>query len=381
MGDIAPAHGLKDPARVAMRDEKLWRREKAMYAQHCMKLMPCPCKVCKGSKKHMAIDTVENHLMQNGRHHSFRRWRGPGARDESDGEWDDHVRSNGGTLPRLPMDENVGLQRLFQNINAIPPANTEAVYGTQGAVPDEQPSVGNMPHNREDIELEDHVMEVVQQTQNIVENVQAVADSMEEHSQAMADSSAQSPTNLDATATATDGESTPTGTPLDVAEDLNLADVLLSCHPLFVGAFVTKLAATMLIMTICTVHGVNNKFVDELLNLLHKYILPHPNSLPSNMYHAKVLVEKVSHSYESIHACKNGCVLFRGDAHKDLSECPVCDASRFKAHGKSQVPVSVLRHFPLIPRLVRWYKSPRIAQMLNWAHSNKSNDGKMHQYL
>ena len=87
----------------------------------------------------------------------------------------------------------------------------------------------------------------------------------------------------------------------------------------------------MLIMTICTMHGVSNEFEDKLLYLLHKYILPGPKFLPTNMYHAKVLVEKVGHSYESIHACKNGCVLFEGDAHKDLAECQVCHAKRYKA--------------------------------------------------
>jgi hypothetical protein len=86
----------------------------------------------------------------------------------------------------------------------------------------------------------------------------------------------------------------------------------------------------MLIMTIYTMYGVSNKFVDKLLYLLHKYILPGPNSLPTNMYHAKVLVEKVGHSYDNIHTCKNGCVLFEGDAHKHLAECPVCHAKRYK---------------------------------------------------
>lgn len=66
-----PQRELLDPIRVAMRDEKLWRRENAMYAQHHIEHMACPCKLCKGSKKYMAMDTVEKHLMENGRHHSF----------------------------------------------------------------------------------------------------------------------------------------------------------------------------------------------------------------------------------------------------------------------------------------------------------------------
>ena len=70
-----------------------------------------------------------------------------------------------------------------------------------------------------------------------------------------------------------DGAMGPKDTPLDIVHDLNMIDVLLPYHPLFVGASVTKLATIMLLMTICTIHGINNKFMDELLYLLHKYIL------------------------------------------------------------------------------------------------------------
>ena len=326
----------------------------------------------------MTMVTVEKHLMENGRQHSFRRWRGPGVRDDSDDEWDDHVRSGAASLHSRRVDMNVGLERLFENVNGTPPAIVPPAAESRGAGIEAPPNLADMAPNWGDAELDNHVMEVVQETQTIVEDVQAAADSMQEHDIFTANAAACAPGDSPGIPETCEGAAGPEDAPLDAVQDLNLSDVLLSCHPLYAGAPVTKLAATMLIMTICTMHGVSNKFVDELLFLLHKYILPAPNSLPTNMYHAKVLVEKVGHSYESIHACKNGCVLFQGDAHKDLTVCPVCNASRYKACGKSQVPVSVLRHFPLIPRLVRWYKSPRIAKLLRWAHNNKSTDGKMH---
>ena len=43
MGDPTPQRDLMDPIRVAMCDEKLWRQEKAMYAQHHIKHMTCKC--------------------------------------------------------------------------------------------------------------------------------------------------------------------------------------------------------------------------------------------------------------------------------------------------------------------------------------------------
>jgi hypothetical protein len=378
MGDSAQRLEMDDPIRIAMRDEKLWRREKAMYAEHRINHMACPCKLCKGSRRHMSMYTVEQHLMENGRHQSFRRWRGPGERDVSDDEWDDHVRTGAATFPPLPVDANMGLQRLFENVNAIPPANVPHANADDAGGRARQQDLPEMATNFGDVEWEDHVMEVVQQTQTILDEVQAVPDSMAERESLVAETAPSEPGDPPGTPEPDDGAGGPEDTPIDVVQDLNLTDILLSCHPLYAGASVTKLAATMLIMNICTMHGVSNTFVDELLHLLHKHILPQSNSLPSNMYHAKVLVEKVGHSYETIQACKNGCVLFEGDAHKDLAECPICHANRYKAYGKSRVPVNVLRHFPLIPRLVRWYKSPRIAGLLRWAHNNKSTDGKMH---
>jgi hypothetical protein len=47
-----------------------------------------------------------------------------------------------------------------------------------------------------------------------------------------------------------------------------------TCQPLYLGTRSTMLAATMLLLNITKVHGVSNKFVDELLSLLNKHILP-----------------------------------------------------------------------------------------------------------
>jgi hypothetical protein len=57
-----------------------------------------------------------------------------------------------------------------------------------------------------------------------------------------------------------------------------------ACESLYKGAQSTKLAATMLLMNVCQVHGVSNKFVNELLALLHLHLLPRDNYLPSSMY-------------------------------------------------------------------------------------------------
>jgi hypothetical protein len=84
-----------------------------------------------------------------------------------------------------------------------------------------------------------------------------------------------------------------------------------TCQPLYNGARCTKLASTLLLMNVCTIHDVSNKFVDELLTLLHKHLLPKDNLLPPSMYVAKNLTRKVGLDYKHIHACVNGRILFR----------------------------------------------------------------------
>jgi len=108
-----------------------------------------------------------------------------------------------------------------------------------------QQNLPDMDPNCADVELDDHVMVVVQQTQTIVEDVQAGVDSMQERERLVAEVALSAPGDSPATPEMDDGAAGPEDTPLDVVQDLNLTDVLLLCHPLYAGASVTKLAATM----------------------------------------------------------------------------------------------------------------------------------------
>jgi hypothetical protein len=104
-------------------------------------------------------------------------------------------------------------------------------------------------------------------------------------------------------------------------------------------------------MNVYKVHGVSNKFVDELLTLLHKHLLPLDNCLPPTMYVAKTLTSKVGLKYNNIDACVNGCALFQKE-YEMLETCPKCGSAHFKAYGKSNVAIKIVRHFPLVLRLL-----------------------------
>ena len=143
---------------------------------------------------------------------------------------------------------------------------------------------------------------------------------------------------------------------------------------LYHGARSSVLAATILIMTLCTIHGVSNKFADQLFTLFRKHLLPSENQLPKNYYAAKALIQKLGLNYNTIHACQAGCVLFRGQ-YEDATCCPKCKKPRYKDEGKKRRPWKVLRHFPLIPRLKRMFRTPAISELMLWHAKNKSTDG------
>jgi hypothetical protein len=146
--------------------------------------------------------------------------------------------------------------------------------------------------------------------------------------------------------------------------------------PLYCGSSLSRLDTTLLFMNVCRNHKVTNAGITELLHLFSKVILPVPNSLPTSEGIATSMLSRLGLRYDNIDACRNGCVLFRRE-YADLEICPVCEAGRFKRVGRSRVPVKVLRHFPLVPRLKRMFSTPQLASLMTWHGENMSRDGKM----
>jgi hypothetical protein len=57
--------------------------------------------------------------------------------------------------------------------------------------------------------------------------------------------------------------------------------------------------------------------------------LPEGNQIAESVYEAKKIICPLGVEVEKIHACKNNCVLFRGD-YADLDKCPKCGYDRYK---------------------------------------------------
>ncbi|WVZ49373.1 hypothetical protein U9M48_000740, partial [Paspalum notatum var. saurae] len=142
---------------------------------------------------------------------------------------------------------------------------------------------------------------------------------------------------------------------------------------LYPGAAYTRFSFVVKLLHIKSFYRISNVAFTALLKLLSSAF---PDcSIPASYYEAKKLIRALGLGYESIHVCPNNCILFRKNFAK-LDECPICKASRWKdTNGEKRVPHKVLRHFPLIPRLKRFFASKKISEAAQW-HKLKRREVK-----
>jgi Zn ribbon nucleic-acid-binding protein len=105
---------------------------------------------------------------------------------------------------------------------------------------------------------------------------------------------------------------------------------------------------------------------------------PEGNQIAESIYEANKIICHLGIKVEKIHACKNNCVLFRGD-YVDLDKCPKCGYDQYKRkkdggddnnaddenepskiRGKKKMSkrgalVRVTWYFCIIPRLRKWF--------------------------
>lgn len=161
-------------------------------------------------------------------------------------------------------------------------------------------------------------------------------------------------------------------------------------------------------------HGWSDNSFNDLLSLLCS-LLPKPNFVPKNTYEAKKLISPLSMRVQRINACRNHCILYRGD-HADKVKCPNCGASRYKSNAdvsgdtadastlkrkrngekkvdppqveddtcigvdknQRKVPALVMWYLPVIDRLKRLFSNPKNAKLMTW-HADRpdKDDGKL----
>jgi hypothetical protein len=122
--------------------------------------------------------------------------------------------------------------------------------------------------------------------------------------------------------------------------------------PLYEGCSINRFMATLSLLNCFAVLGVSNAYVDEMLKLMKGH-LPSKNSLPKSHNEALKYLGHIGLSYNSIHACKNGCCLYRKESN-DAKNCHKYSAANYTSK-RSQRAVKMLRHFSFVPRLKRMF--------------------------
>jgi hypothetical protein len=97
--------------------------------------------------------------------------------------------------------------------------------------------------------------------------------------------------------------------------------------PLHPHTEVTQLGAITRLMAFkCDRHLCRDEF-DDLLAIVGS-LLPQGHLLTKSMYESTKILRSLKMSYEQIHCCPKGCMLFRKE-HKDTNYCIHCNSSRF----------------------------------------------------
>ncbi len=117
--------------------------------------------------------------------------------------------------------------------------------------------------------------------------------------------------------------------------------------PLYEGSSTSMLSTTSLLLTLKTIHGISNSFMDELFSLLLKELLPKGNRMLVTTYEALKIIKVLILSYDLIHACTNDYVFFQ-DALKFVQQCPKCSTDRF-VEGSTRISMQGVSTLPFNP--------------------------------
>ncbi len=301
LNDPYRCRDLDDSERITNRDNSLWKREVDWAHNHGITTMRCPCAKYVGGGRPLLLATVKAHLLVNQRSPMFRVWKGSGEPHDSDEKWGAAAKIQA-HMPAKVMDNGVQVAQMLDDLfvpRDVEDLVAEAARTNTGDA--EAPAVEVVGTNAGSGVDGINIVNMAQQAFFIMEQLAAIPESMPKQSDLPLDDDGAEANNPEQ-------PEAPTADQDDYSDE---ADALReACESLYTGAQSTKLATTMLLMNMCQVHGVSNKFVDELLALLHLHLLPKDNYLPSSMYRTKVLTSRVGLRYNNIHACTNGCILF-----------------------------------------------------------------------
>ena len=120
--------------------------------------------------------------------------------------------------------------------------------------------------------------------------------------------------------------------------------------------------------------GLSKEAFGRLLFLLHTFILPSGNKLPSTYYKAHAAISRQLVPVKEFHCCVNDCLLFRDSTsglYANSDVCPKCGEARFQP--QTSIPRKRFKYIPLVPRLRRMFANSRLSKLLQ-SHSSDGGD-------
>jgi hypothetical protein len=148
-----------------------------------------------------------------------------------------------------------------------------------------------------------------------------------------------------------------------------------STQPIFESATQNRLQAAIVLLNMSSVFGISHSFMDELLTYLSADLLPNSNCMPRNIYDCKKMVMKMGLEHVQIDCYPHGHVFYK-EERSELLQCPTCKVPRY-IPGSANIPVKVVRYFPIVGRLQRMFRCLEIAWLMKWHVDNKSPDDNM----
>ena len=110
----------------------------------------------------------------------------------------------------------------------------------------------------------------------------------------------------------------------------------------------TTLSALVELHNIKKQFGWSGTGMTKLLSLLRRW-LPKGNTLPETYPVMKEMLKDLGMKATCIHACENNCILY-WKTKKDLTECPECQAPRYKVKGglkEKRIPRSLTKYLDI----------------------------------
>lgn len=156
--------------------------------------------------------------------------------------------------------------------------------------------------------------------------------------------------------------------------------------PIYTGSKRSRLVFIIKLLSWQARHKVSDIAMDDILKTIREDVVPKgrdsrgnviENNIPVSRAEARKVIREVGFDYEIIDACPCDNFLYYGVANAALTQCPKedCKLSRYRTDLKTKnVPRKKMHYFPITPRLLGLFRSPKYSRLMQWAGNNRSDN-------